>query len=84
MTTTQIKEYTHEEAVETAEAYLCRKMYDEHKTDANYSQHLDEYEKAVRNLVGTFTDDYLDKDSKAGILLELEEELRREYEEENE
>tara|TARA_B100000965_G_scaffold405016_1_gene437553 strand:+ start:1194 stop:1352 length:159 start_codon:yes stop_codon:yes gene_type:complete len=46
-----------------------------------YQYKLLAFERAVREVVSSHPN--LDKDSKAGILLEFEEELRKQYEEEN-
>jgi len=45
----------------------------------NYSLHRDNFERQVRHLVERYTDDYLHKDSKADILITIEEELRKQY-----
>ena len=45
-----------------------------------YRYRLSQFERAVRGVIAL---DNLDKESQAGILLALEHELRKEYEEEN-
>ncbi len=47
----------------------------------NYALHLQGFEKSVRQVMRKH-DGVLDKDSQAGVLLEIEEELRQQYEEE--